>query len=144
MLGRIANTYVLTDSPASTLSLGVGRGFSARAPQLAAYSTAWLGNASFALDLGKLTPLAPVALLLAIGPAALDLGGGCIVRVNPTAILASLALTANGQGFATHALPVPTLHTLRGLAMHAQAATLDLAAPFDIGLSRGLEVRLGD
>ena len=51
---------------------------------------------------------------------------------------------ANGLGFASQPLPLPTASWWLGTSLYFQAATLNASAPAGFVLSRGLQVTIGD
>ena len=98
-------------------------------------------NGAYALR-AQGTPLAPVALVLALGGANTSLGNGCVRYVDPAQFIASLATTADASGASTWNLPIPA--GLTAFDLFAQQAEVVAGGPWlgSIALSNGLRARV--
>lgn len=121
--------------------LGSGCGASGPPPVLRA-SEPRLGNEGFQFELSSVPTGSSCALVVADTARPVPVGGGCTVHVGG----ASFALTrvANAFGGANVPLPIPRDVSLRGLSLHAQAATLDPSTPLGLALSSAITLTLGD
>ncbi|MEM7199530.1 MAG: hypothetical protein AAF628_04650 [Planctomycetota bacterium] len=88
------------------------------------------------------SPAAAVLWLLSTGSTSLPLLGGCVLRVDPRAMVSGVG-SANAVGFASFRLPIPTLRDLAGASLHTQAAIGDASAPLGVVLSDDLRVEVG-
>ncbi len=134
---------VYTGVPASADRYGTGCAIGS-APGMTVRGAPRPGNAGLQLVAGTVTPLVPTMLLVGTGAVGQPLGGGCNQWVSGPAVV-TLAIASAGAEAAI-ALPVPNQASLRGLALTAQIATLDMPRGLYLGLalSEGLRVTIGD
>jgi hypothetical protein len=138
-----AQTWVLGNTiAAADHEYGTGCAGGAYAPVLSPFGRAVLGNASFALDVYRAPPSAPLAYILAAELGGTPLGP-CTLLVDPAQALIAPG-AANATGFASLPLAVPKLASLLGARFFAQAAAIDAAAPLGIALTAGVAVRCGE
>ncbi len=134
-------------------------GFFNLIPQLGGAGLPTLGNPTFAATLATGAPLSAATLFAStsVGPA-LDVGNGCILRLDLAgfAALTQAGLnplgtaTTSGLGACQFPLPVPAVPPLAGMSFAVQAIILDAAGPPVVGnpslrftLSNALSLQFG-
>jgi hypothetical protein len=103
-------------------------------PVLGASQSPTVGNQGFAMELVGAAPLAPAAVLIGVPPfPPFDLSAigitGCTLYVNSLVSFSGATSAGDPQraeGTASFPLPIPALAFLRGLALDAQVAIVDL------------------
>jgi hypothetical protein len=113
-------------------------------PQLAAQGLPQLGNANFALTLANAYPSSAAAVIMAPLRGSAPIGGGCVLLLDPSFVIAGVALT-NGSGSGVFPYPIPVTSSLEGFALRSQMGVLDPGGAFQslLALTNGLEIRLG-
>jgi hypothetical protein len=118
--------------------LGNGCGGANGAPTFLA-SSPTPNTLAFTLEVTHAAPSAPAFFGFAGSAAAIPLGAGCTLWLQPPVPLLPVATNASGQ--ALLALPIPP--ALAGLSFATQAAVLDGSARLGVALSRGLLLTIG-
>ncbi|MBM3986318.1 MAG: hypothetical protein FJ296_11655, partial [Planctomycetes bacterium] len=101
-----------------------------------------VGNASFALTLGRAGAGLPAFLPLSLGDASLPFKGGTLL-VDPALLLVVTIATTSASGAAAIALPLPDDPLLAGLVFHAQWLVQDAGAVAGWALTPGAKVTVG-
>jgi hypothetical protein len=103
------------------------------------------GNPSFALQVGGAPAATSIVLLLAAQPSNTPIGGGCDLLVDLTSLAVALHTTADGNGLATFALPVPASQALAGFQLHGQAVVSDPTGPLaGLTFTNGITITVGE
>ena len=128
---------------ARNLFLGAGCG-TPNPPVLAANGYARLGNATFALNVSGVAANSTSLMLLSSLSANLPIGA-CTIYIDPTTILLTTSITANGSGVATLPIPVPNAASIDGTSLAAQAAEIQAGGAYGgiADFSSGLKVKIG-
>jgi hypothetical protein len=119
---RQRRSWTLTLQPAVVDTSGGGCGGSAGVPLLRAANQPQLGE-SVVSDVFSAAPGSACFVLIDIMPAAVPLPGGCTQGLAAPVLLAAAVTSAGGH--ASAAFAIPTVTSLRGLSLFAQALTID-------------------
>ena len=103
-------------------------------------------NPTFGLVAEDAAPNASLALLVSPLLGNTDLGNGCTLWLDVTASLTLASATADSQGLARIAVPVPSDPSLEGATLVFQAVELVTGGPVfgAFELSNGLRVQIGN
>ncbi|MCA8976608.1 MAG: hypothetical protein KDC98_17945, partial [Planctomycetes bacterium] len=114
--------HSLTSWPNAAESFGSGCALGPT-PVLHAMMSPTIGNATFALEVGTLAPLAPTFLGFGFVARSIPIGNGCSIHFAMP--VASAFTLAEPGGRARWAMPIPNAVSLRGVEFVAQAAVVD-------------------
>ena len=90
-----------------------------------------------------LTPGTAGFLLASLGVSApLDLGAGCIIRVDIVSLFPVLPVIADAFGSWSSSIPLPSAPALAGLVFSLQGATVGSSGPLGFDLSNGARFTL--
>lgn len=136
----LGGTWLL-GSLATVTARGNGCPGSSGVPVLSAFDDPAPGR-DFGLDVTRAASGALVLRLLATGPAAVPVPGGCTMLVDSARLLPLGWGVSNAAGFLHLPLAIPRLPALRGFAVSAQAAILDPVR--SLAATNALDVVVGD
>ncbi len=134
--------YVLEPRATAVRYGAASSGSAGTLPEIHAFGAAYLGNATFGVEVERAPAGRPGVLLLGAGRSSATVGGVTIhVRLGSPQPLV-LPVTASVTGAAAVRVPVPVDPALDGAVLNAQFLFADSAAGLDLSASGGLEFEL--
>jgi hypothetical protein len=123
---------------ATTQAYGVATpGTGGVAPELRLFGAAYLGNASFRLEVERARPSASTVILLSTQRQNVSFFGLTLLvqTIGVPSLSVSVGADANGKGSVS--VPVPNDPGLNGVVLHGQVIAIDPAGPLGLAASRG-------